>query len=299
MSKVKSASKIRLTNFDDLFQPTDPTEKQYTENEVAQLPIEQLVTFHNHPYKVLDDDKMQELVSSIKDSGILSPLVVRKIAEAQYEIISGHRRTRAAKLCGLAVVPAIIREMADDEAAIAMVNANQQREQILPSEKAKAYQIKYEAMKHQGQSGGRSLKKMEEESDDSQMTIHRYLRLNNLTDELLEMVDNGKISFMPAVDLSFLTKEEQQNVYEIIKENRVRITKAQAARLKEASQKEELSIVMITFILSGTKKNKENSKIVLKREKIRAFFDAETSDDEIEATILKLLKRWKEGGDAE
>ncbi|MCI7226535.1 MAG: ParB/RepB/Spo0J family partition protein, partial [Lachnospiraceae bacterium] len=151
MSKVKSASKIRLTNFDDLFQPTDPTEKQYTENEVAQLPIEQLVTFHNHPYKVLDDDKMQELVSSIKDSGILSPLVVRKIAEAQYEIISGHRRTRAAKLCGLAVVPAIIREMADDEAAIAMVNANQQREQILPSEKAKAYQIKYEAMKHQGQ----------------------------------------------------------------------------------------------------------------------------------------------------
>ena len=113
------------------------------------------------------------------------------------------------------------------------------------------------------------------------------------------MVDNGKISFMPAVDLSFLTKEEQQNVYEIIKENRVRITKAQAARLKEASQKEELSIVMITFILSGTKKNKENSKIVLKREKIRAFFDAETSDDEIEATILKLLKRWKEGGDAE
>lgn len=299
MSKVKSASKIRLTNFDDLFQPTDPTEKQYTENEVAQLPIEQLVTFHNHPYKVLDDDKMQELVSSIKDSGILSPLVVRKIAEAQYEIISGHRRTRAAKLCGLAVVPAIIREMADDEAAIAMVNANQQREQILPSEKAKAYQIKYEAMKHQGQSGGRSLKKMEEESDDSQMTIHRYLRLNNLTDELLEMVDNGKIGFMPAVDLSFLTKEEQQNVYEIIKENRVRITKAQAARLKEASQKEELSIVMITFILSGTKKNKENSKIVLKREKIRAFFDAETSDDEIEATILKLLKRWKEGGDAE
>ena len=299
MSKVKSASKIRLTNFDDLFQPTDPTEKQYTENEVAQLPIEQLVTFHNHPYKVLDDDKMQELVSSIKDSGILSPLVVRKIAEAQYEIISGHRRTRAAKLCGLAVVPAIIREMADDEAAIAMVNANQQREQILPSEKAKAYQIKYEAMKHQGQSGGRSLKKMEEESDDSQMTIHRYLRLNNLTDELLEMVDNGKISFMPAVDLSFLTKEEQQNVYEIIKENRVRITKAQAARLKEASQKEELSIVMITFILSGTKKNKENTKIVLKREKIRAFFDAETSDDEIESTILKLLKQWKEGGDAE
>lgn len=298
MSKARSASKISLTSFDDLFQPTDPTQKQYSEKEVAELPIEKLVSFHNHPFKVLDDEKMQELVSSIQDSGILSPIVVRKIADERYEIISGHRRTHAAKNCGLRTLPAIIRDMTDDEAAIAMVNANQQREFILPSEKAKAYQIKYEAMKHQGQNGGRSLKKLEEESKESQMTIHRYLRLNNLSEELLDMVDSGKIGFIPAVDISFLTPEQQQGVYETLKENKVRITKAQAARLKEASQKEELSTVMIAFILSGIKKNKDSTHIILKRDKVRAFFEADTSDEKIEATIYMLLKQWKEGGDA-
>lgn len=299
MSKSRSASKMSLKSFDDLFQPTDPAQKQYSENQVMELPIEKLITFHNHPYKVLDDEKMTELVSSIQDSGILSPIVVRKMVDGQFEIISGHRRTHAAKRCGLSEVPAIVREMADDEAAIAMVNANQQREHILPSEKAKAYQIKYEAMKHQGQSGGRSLKKMKEESDDSQMTIHRYLRLNNLTEELLDMVDSGKIGFIPAVDLSFLSKEQQQRVYELLIENKVRITKVQAARLKEASQKEELSTVMIAFILSGTKKHKDTTQIVLKREKVRAFFDTDTADEEIEAKIFQLLKQWKEGGDVQ
>lgn len=298
MSRARSASKISLTSFDDLFQPTDQTQIQYSKDQVVEISVEQLVSFHNHPFKVQDDDKMQELVSSIQDSGILSPVVVRKTADGQYEIISGHRRTHAARLCGLDVVPAIIREMTDDEAAIAMVNANQQREYILPSEKAKAYQIKYEAMKHQGQSGGRSLKRMEEESNDSQMTIHRYIRLNYLIRELLDMVDSGKIGFIPAVDLSFLTAEQQQSVYETLTENKVRITKVQAARLKEAAQKEELSTVMIAFILSGTKKSKNTSQIVLKREKVRAFFDPDTADEEMEATIFRLLKQWKESGDA-
>ena len=247
---------------------------------------------------MLDDEKMTELASSIRDSGILSPIVVRKTAHERYEIISGHRRTHAARLCGIDVVPAIIREMEDDEAAIAMVNANLQREHILPSEKARAYKIKYDAMKHQGQSGGRSLKKLEEESDESQMTIHRYLRLNRLTDELLEMVDNGKLGFIPAVYISFLTFEQQESVYETMKENKVRITKAQASRLKEASQKGELSTVMIAFILSGTKKNRDTTRMLLKREKVREFFDADTEDEEIEATILMLLKQWKKGGDA-
>lgn len=298
MSKARSASKISLTSFDDLFQPTDPKEKPYSENEVVLLPVGKLISFHNHPFKVLDDEKMTELASSIRDSGILSPIVVRKTEHEQYEIISGHRRTHAARLCGIDVVPAIIRKMEDDEAAIAMVNANLQREHILPSEKARAYKIKYDAMKHQGQSGGRSLQRLEEESDESQMTIHRYLRLNNLTDELLEMVDSGKLGFIPAVDISFLTLEQQQSVYETMKENKVRITKAQASRLKEASQKGELSTVMIAFILSSTKKNRDTTRILLKREKVREFFDADTEDEEIEATILMLLKQWKKGGDA-
>lgn len=300
MSKARSASKISLTSFDQLFQPTDGREADSSgnQNQVTELPIEKLISFHNHPFKVLDDDKMQELVSSIQDSGILSPIVVRKTAIDQYEIISGHRRTHAAGLCGMTMIPAIVRTMSDDEAAIAMVNANQQREFILPSEKAKAYQIKYEAMKHQGQTGGRSLKKLEEESDDSQITIHRYLRLNHLSEELLEMVDAGKIGFIPAVDLSFLTPEQQQGVYETLKENRIRITKMQAAKLKEASQKDELSLVMIAWILSGSSKNKDSGQITLKKEKVRSFFDADVSDEDIEKKIYELLKQWKESGDA-
>lgn len=298
MSKARSASKISLTSFDDLFQPTDPKEKPYSENEVVLLLVGKLISFHNHAFKVLDDEKMTELASSIRDSGILSPIVVRKTEHEQYEIISGHRRTHAARLCGIDVVPAIIRKMEDDEATIAMVNANLQREHILPSEKARAYKIKYDAMKHQGQSGGRSLQRLEEESDESQMTIHRYLRLNNLTDELLEMVDSGKLGFIPAVDISFLALEQQQSVYETMKENKVRITKAQASRLKEASQKGELSTVMIAFILSSTKKNRDTTRILLKREKVREIFDADTEDEEIEAIILMLLKQWKKGGDA-
>ena len=298
MSRNKSASKINLTNFDELFQPTVPMdlEKSVNDNQVSELPITLLMDFDKHPYRVEDDERMLELSESIREQGILSPIVVRKKSDICYEIISGHRRKRGAQLAGLETVPVLIKDLSDDEATIAMVNANLQREHLYPSEKAKAYKMKYDAMKHQGKNGGRSLKKLEEESGESQMTIHRLLRLNELIDELLPFVDTGRVGLSQAVDISYLSKEAQGWVLNAMQTNGVRITMKQSARLKDCAQRGELSSVMTALILGGKDRAANKKQITLRRDKIRSFFDADVTDDFIENTIFQLLEKWKTEG---
>ena len=215
--KKSSASKIKIERFDDLFGMG--FEVQKSENKVMVIPLEQLHDFTGHPFKVLDDEKMEETVESIRQYGVLNPALARPRAEGGYELLSGHRRKRGSFLAGLEEMPVIVREYTDDEAAIIMVDANIQREDILPSEKVKAYKIKYEAMKHQGKKGEMyTLDKVGETAGENAKKVQRYLWLSRLSDELLDMVDKKKLGFSQGVDISFLSEIEQQLVQVLLEE---------------------------------------------------------------------------------
>lgn len=296
-ARNSSAAKISLKGFNELFQPTDYETQSMERGKVVEIPLAQLYEFKNHPFLVRDDDEMAMLSESIRTNGVLVPAIVRSRTEGGYELISGHRRKRGAEIAGLEKLPVVIKEMSDDEAVIAMADANLQREHILPSEKARAYKMKYDAIKHQGQGkdGGDSLEVLGNESGDSRSSIQRFLRLNNLSDELLSMVDNGKIGLVQGVDLSFLSDTEQQLVYETIVENGIRITKDQAAKLKEASANQALSTFVIAMVLQEKKSKKDQ--FVFKKSQIRKYFDASDTDEYIEEVIIQLLEeRCRNGG---
>ena len=216
MNKAGSAAKVKLNSFDDLFGASDMTAGT---DQVQEIPLSELYEFRGHPFKVLDDEKMQETVESIKNYGVLMPGIARPRAEGGYEIIAGHRRKHGCELAGLSTMPMFIRDYNDDEATVIMVDTNIQREDILPSEKAKAYSMKYEAMKHQGKKGnGSSLDEVGEAAGESGKTVQRYIWLARLSDELLDMVDKKKIGLVQGVDISFLTEQAQEWVQVIMED---------------------------------------------------------------------------------
>ena len=289
MNKRGSTDKIKLSSFDDLF----GTQEAGTGTEqVQEIPLCELHEFRGHPFKVLDDEKMQETVESIKNYGVLMPGIARPRAEGGYEIIAGHRRRHGCELAGLSTMPMFVRDYTDDEATIIMVDTNIQREDILPSEKARAYSMKYEAMKHQGKKGtGNSLDEVGEAAGESGKTVQRYIWLSRLSDELLEMVDKKKIGLVQGVDISFLTEQAQEWVQIIMEETGTNISTVQSAKLKEYGKKGELTMPMVRLIL--TEEKPKERKITLKAEKISRYFPEEYSESEIENVIIELLEEWQ------
>lgn len=289
MNKRGSADKIKLSSFDDLF----GTQEAGTGTEqVQEIPLCELHEFRGHPFKVLDDEKMQETVESIKNYGVLMPGIARPRAEGGYEIIAGHRRRHGCELAGLSTMPMFVRDYTDDEATIIMVDTNIQREDILPSEKARAYSMKYEAMKHQGKKGaGNSLNEVGEAAGESGKTVQRYIWLARLSDELLEMVDKKKIGLVQGVDISFLTEQAQEWVQVILEEIGTNISTTQSVKLKEYGKKGELTMPMVRLIL--TEEKPKERKVTLKAEKISRYFPEEYSESEIENVIIELLEEWQ------
>lgn len=289
MNKRGSADKIKLSSFDDLF---GTQEAGTVTEQVQEIPLCELHEFRGHPFKVLDDEKMQETVESIKNYGVLMPGIARPRAEGGYEIIAGHRRRHGCELAGLSTMPMFVRDYTDDEATIIMVDTNIQREDILPSEKARAYSMKYEAMKHQGKKGaGNSLDEVGEAAGESGKTVQRYIWLSRLSDELLEMVDKKKIGLVQGVDISFLTEQAQEWVQIIMEETGTNISTVQSAKLKEYGKKGELTMPMVRLIL--TEEKPKERKITLKAEKISRYFPEEYSESEIENVIIELLEEWQ------
>lgn len=289
MSKTGSAAKVKLNSFDDLF----GTEKLQTGTEqVQEIALLELHEFKGHPFKVLDDEKMQETVESIREHGVLMPGIARPMKDGGYEIIDGHRRRHACELVGLTTMPMFIRDYTDDEATIIMVDSNIQREDILPSEKAKAYRMKYDAIKHQGsKEGGLTLGELGEAAGESAKTVQRYIWISRLSDSLLDMVDAKKIGIMQAVDLSFLSEDAQQWVLVAIQETNVVITTQQSAMLKESDKKGELTFPMVRMMLK--KEKTVERKVVIKTEHINNYFPATYSREQIENIIYQLLENWK------
>ena len=271
---------------------------------MLEVPINELFPFKDHPFKVLDDEKMDHTVESIRENGILVPIMVRNRPEGGYEVISGHRRKHAAEIVGLETVPVIIRDLTDDEAVIAMVDANLQREEILPSEKAYAYKMKLDAIKRQNKAGrpetnnsrqvGKNLWSVHQLSDgstDSARTIERFIRLTGLLPELLDMVDKKKMKLNPAVELSYISADEQFLVLQVMEEDEVVPTLFQAQQIKKLSQEKKCTKESIHAILKVAGIKERN--VVIRHEVIMQYFSADTSDAEIESLIVRLLGEYR------
>lgn len=290
--KSKSAERVRLKSFDDLFGTGEAAGEA-----VTSVPLGQLHTFKDHPFRVLDDEKMQETVESVKKYGVLVPGIVRPHPENGYEVIAGHRRWRACELAGLEEMPVIIRSLNDDEATIIMVDTNIQREDILPSEKAKAYRMKYEAMKHQGSKGDKhTADAIGEAAGDSGRTVQRYIRLSELVQELLDYVDENKIPMVVGEKLSYLKQEEQAWIVDAVGNSGIFPSKAQAEQFKGFSEAGELTEGKVCAVL--VRKEKDNVNVTISAKKIRNYFPAAYSKEQIEDVIYTLLEEWKqkEGG---
>ena len=298
---MKSTGKnLSLTSYDDIFKSTDTTEISPQES-VVDIPLVDLYPFKNHPFKVIDDAAMLETVDSIIKHGILVPIIARPRAEGGYELISGHRRKRACELAGLETLPVIVRNLDDDAATIIMVDSNIQRENILPSERAFAYKLKLEAIKRQGSRTDLTSRQLDtklrsdeiiaQSSPDSARTIQRYIRLTELLPDLLDMVDNKIIAFNPAVELSYLSKKEQQELLEVIEMEQSTPSLSQAQRLKKISQEEKLTPDLMTSIMSEEKKP-DIDKVTLTSKKLQQYFPKSYTPKQMEETILKLLEGW-------
>lgn len=296
-----SAKNIRLTSVDDLFS-TEASREEDQREKVQEIPLEELHPFPNHPFKVLDDDRMLDTAESIREHGVLVPAIARSRTAGGYELIAGHRRKRGCELAGLATMPVIVRDLDDDAATIIMVDSNIQRESLLPSERAFAYKMKLEAMKRQGSrndltSGqvGQKLKwsveKVAEQAGDSTKQVQRYIRLTELIPPLLNLVDERKIAFNPAVELSYLKPEEQTILLDAMDSEQATPSLSQAQRLKQFSQQGRLSEDVMRAILSEEKKT-EVDRITLSNETLRRYFPRSYTPKQMEETILKLLEGW-------
>lgn len=286
-SKAGSASKVKLNSFDDLFGGAGNTAGE----QIINAKLTDLHTFKGHPFRVLDDEKMEETTESIRQNGVLVPGIARPRVAGGYEILSGHRRKRGSELAGLDSMPVIVRNYTDDEATIIMVDSNIQREDILPSEKARAYAMKYEAMKHQGSKGGSTLDEVGETAGESGKTVQRYVWLARLSDELLDMVDAKKLGISQGVDISFLSEDQQQYVAVILQETGASVSNAQAAKLKEYGKSGELTLAMVRLIL--TEEKTKERKVTIKGDKISKYFSEDYSNDDIEGIIIQLLEEWQ------
>ena len=293
---------LALKGLDDLFSTEEKRQEEQRE-QVQQIPIDALHPFTNHPFKVLDDEAMTRTVESIAQYGVLAPLIARPRPDGDgYEIISGHRRQYAAKLAGLDTLPVIVRQMSDDAAVILMVDSNLQREHILPSERAFAYKMKLEALKNQGARSdltsdqvGQKLWSVEQVANDageSKTQIQRFIRLTNLVPELLDMVDEKKIAFNPAVELSYLDESQQRDFLEAMNDTQNAPSLSQAQRLKKLAQEGHFSYD-VAFAVMGEEKKDELDKVVIKNDTLRKYFPRSYTPKQMEDTIIKLLEQWQ------
>ena len=297
----KSSVNASLSSYDDIFS-TEETRQEEQREQVQQIPIGELFPFKNHPFKVLDDDSMSDTVESVKQYGVLSPLIARPRPKGGYEIISGHRRQHAAELAGLETLPVIVRQMDDDAAIILMVDSNLQREHILPSERAFAYKMKLDAMKNQGTRSDltstqvvsklRSNEKLGAENNQSRETVRRFIRLTNLIPELLDMVDNKTVSFNPAVELSYLSPEQQQEVIRAMDDTQNFPSVSQAKRIKKLAQDGTFTTETVVAIM-GEEKKSELDTVTIKNDTLRKYFLRNYTPKQMEDTIIKLLEQWQ------
>ena len=298
----KNSLNVSLKGADDIFSTEESRQEQQRE-QVQQIPIGELFPFKNHPFKVLDDESMQRTVESVEQYGVLSPLIARPRPEGGYEIISGHRRQHAAQLAGLDTLPVIVRNMDDDAAVLLMVDSNLQRENILPSERAFAYKMKLEAIKNQGarsdltsgqivQKSKLSIERVAEDAGEGYKTVQRFIRLTNLIPELLDMVDEKKIAFNPAVELSYLDESQQRDFLEVMNDTQNAPSLSQAQRLKKLAQEGHFSYD-VAFAVMGEEKKDELDKVVIKNDTLRKYFPRSFTPKQMEDTIIKLLDQWQ------
>ena len=292
---------LALKGLDDLFS-TEENRQEEQREQVQQIPIDELHPFTNHPFKVLDDEAMTRTVESIAQYGVLAPLIARPRPEGGYEIISGHRRQYAAKLAGLDTLPVIVRQMSDDAAVILMVDSNLQREHILPSERAFAYKMKLKALKNQGARSDltscqvgtkfRADESLAEDSGESARNVQRFIRLTNLIPELLDMVDEKKIAFNPAVELSYLDESQQRDFLEAMEDTQNAPSLSQAQQLKKLAQQREFSYEK-AFDVMGQEKKNEKDTVTIKNETLRKFFPRSYTPKQMEEKIIQLLDAWQ------
>ena len=298
----KNSLNVSLKGADDIFSTEESRQEQQRE-QVQQISIGELFPFKNHPFKVLDDESMQRTVESVEQYGVLSPLIARPRPEGGYEIISGHRRQHAAQLAGLDALPVIVRQMDDDAAVLLMVDSNLQRENILPSERAFAYKMKLEAIKNQGarsdltsgqivQKSKLSIERVAEDAGEGYKTVQRFIRLTNLIPELLDMVDEKKIAFNPAVELSYLDESQQRDFLEAMQDTQNAPSLSQAQRLKKLAQEGHFSYD-VAFAVMGEEKKDELDKVVIKNDTLRKYFPRSYTPKQMEETIIKLLEQWQ------
>ena len=297
-----SAKNIVLKSVDDIFQ-TEENRADAQRERVQEIPLDQLKPFKNHPFKVRDDQRMLDTVDSIREYGVLVPAIARPDPEGGYELISGHRRKRGCEMAGLQTMPVIIRDLDDDAAVLVMVDSNIQREELLPSERAFAYKMKLEALKHQGarmdltscQVGTklRADEKLAESVNESARTVQRFIRLTELISELLDMVDERKLAFNPAVEVSYLKQDEQRMLLEAMDAEQTTPSLSQAQRLKKFSQEGRLTEEAMSAIMSEEKKS-DMDKVTLRSDTLRRYFPKSYTPKQMEQTIIKLLDVWKQ-----
>ena len=299
----RKSANVSLKSFDDIFSTEESRQEEKLEH-IQQIPLSELHAFEGHPFRVVDDEEMQKVVDSVKEFGILTPLIARPDPYGGYEIISGHRRLHASELAGLESVPVIVREMDDDEAIIFMVDANLQRENILPSERAWAYRMKLDAMKHQGLrsdlTSGPMVQKLAtadligKDSGESGRQIRRYIRLTELIPELLDMVDEKQLAFRPAVELSYLKPNEQKDFLEAMDAAQATPSLSQAQRIKKLSQAGMCTLDAMCEVMNEEKKD-DLSKVTISHEVLRKYFPRSYTPKQMEAQIIKLLDQWQKG----
>ena len=293
---LKERSNINLKPLDDLF-ATEESRADAQREKVQEIPLGELHPFRNHPFKVKDDAAMQDTVESVREYGVLVPAIARPDPDGGYELIAGHRRHHASELAGKETMPVIIRDLDDDAATIIMVDSNLQREELLPSERAFAYKMKLEALKHQGkktldQLGPKwSTQEIGKAGNDSMSQVKRFIRLTELIPTLLDMVDERKIAFNPAVELSYLKKEEQTLLLEAMDSEQATPSLSQAQRLKKFSQQKMLSLDVMRAVMSEEKKT-DLDRVTLKNETLRKYFPKSYTPKQMEDTIIKLLEGW-------
>lgn len=297
----KKGANISLKGYDDIFS-TDQSRAEAQQERVQEIPLSELHPFEGHPFRVADDEEMMKTVESVRDFGVLTPAIVRPDPYGGYEIISGHRRHRASELAGKETMPAIVRDMDDDAAIILMVDANLQRETILPSERAFAYKMKLDAIKHQGsredltsrQIGEKllSVAKVSVDSNESERQVHRYIRLTELIPEILDMVDNGQIKFNPAVELSYLAREEQQDFLSAMDYAQAAPSLSQAQRIKKLAQEGECTLDAMCEIMNEVKKG-ELDRVTFKTDSLRKYFPKSYTSKQMEDKIIQLLEQWQ------
>ena len=297
----RKGANISLSSYDDIFE-TDTSRNEAKQERVQEIPLSDLHPFEGHPFKVVDDEEMQKTVESVRDFGVLTPAIARPDPDGGYEIISGHRRHRASELAGKDTMPVIVREMDDDAAIILMVDANLQRETLLPSERAFAYKMKMDAIKHQGSRSDltscqvgtklRADEKVGEAAGESARTVQRYIRLTELCPELLDMVDSGQIKFNPAVELSYLAKEEQKDFLEAMDYAQAAPSLSQAQRIKKLAQEGDCTLDAMCEIMNEMKKD-EMDKVTLKTSVLRKYFPKSYTNKQMEDKIIQLLEQWQ------